>query len=303
LLSLGAAAAISTGVLVAIGLDEAVADPKIRRVDVALPGWPPNQRPLSIALLADIHLGNRAMDLRRLNSIVDKVNGARPDLVLIAGDFLAGHDKAGSMEAAAGLHEPLSRLRAPMGVVAVLGNHDHWTSPDAVSAALGKADVILLTNRAIRRGPLAVIGVDDAFSRHDDLGSAVESWKRIGGVPIVLTHSPDLVHRLGPNIPLAAAGHTHCGQVVIPWIGPLLRRSPLQQWRPLYDPKYRCGVIRTGGRTVIVTAGLGSGTIPIRLGAPSDWWLIRVGRRGALTNKDPVRVRRRSANVRNGGEA
>jgi predicted MPP superfamily phosphohydrolase len=283
LLSLGGAAALSAGVLVGVGLREAVADPEIRRVEFALPGWPADQRSLSIALLADIHLGNRAMDVRRLESIVDQVNGARPDLVLIAGDFLVGHDPEGAAERAAALQEPLSRLRAPMGVIAVLGNHDHWTAPESVTGALARAGVILLTNRAVRRGPLAIIGVDDVFSRHDDLGSALASWKGVGGIPVVLTHSPDLVHRLRADMPLVLAGHTHCGQVVVPWLGPLASRSPRQNWRPLYDTRYRCGIIRDGRRTIVVTAGLGSGTMPIRLGAPPDWWLIRVGAPGAST--------------------
>jgi predicted MPP superfamily phosphohydrolase len=277
LLRVVGAAAMSTALLIAVGLREAVADPEIRRIAVPLPGWPAGQRSLSIALLADIHLGNRAMDVRRLNGIVDQVNGARPDLILIAGDFLVGHDPGGAAERAAALRKPLARLRAPMGVIAVLGNHDHWTAPESVTNALAHAGVILLTNQAIRRGPLAIIGVDDVFSGHDDLGSALASWNGVGGIPLVLTHSPDLVHRLRADVPLVLAGHTHCGQVVVPGFGPLVVGSPRQRWRPLYDPRYRCGIIREGRRTIVVTAGLGSGTLPIRLGAPPDWWLIRVG--------------------------
>lgn len=280
LLSAGLAAALTAGLGTAIGLREAVADPEIRKADVPLPGWPAGEKPLSIALLADIHLGNRAMDVRRLNAIVDQVNGAHPDLVLIAGDFLVGHDAAGAAGRAAELQKPLRRLRARMGALAVLGNHDHWTAPDFVKRLLARAGLVVLTNGAVRRGPLAVIGIDDAFSGHDDVGSAMASWKAAGGIPIVLTHSPDLVHRLPAGIPLLLAGHTHCGQVVIPGAGALITRSPLQRWRALYDPRYRCGIVRDGDRTTIVTSGLGSGTFPIRLGARPDWWLIRVGAAG-----------------------
>jgi uncharacterized protein len=284
LLALGGALAVLSGLLVAVGLREAIAKPETRRLDVVLPGWPTDYRSLTVALLSDIHLGNRAMDARRLNSIVDDVNGAGPDLVLIAGDFVVGHDRQGAAKRAEGLQKPLSRLRAPMGVIAVLGNHDHWTAPGAVRSALARAGVIVLTNRAIRRGPLAIIGVDDAFSHHEDVTAAISSWKQVGGIPILFTHSPDLVHDLGRDIPLVMAGHTHCGQVVLPWIGPPLTRSPRQHWRPLYDPRYRCGVVRDAIRTVVVTAGLGSGTSPVRLGAPPDWWLIRVGRSHGATN-------------------
>jgi predicted MPP superfamily phosphohydrolase len=276
LLFLGGSLAILSSLLFALGLSGAIATPEVRRLDVRLPGWPHGQAPLRVALLADIHLGNRAMDAERLNSIIDSVNGTHPDLVLIAGDFIVGHDREGATVRAAQLQQPLSRLRAPMGVIAVLGNHDHWTDPGAVQSALIRAGISVLTNRAVRRGPLAVIGVDDAFSHHDDITAAISSWKRIGGTPILLTHTPDLVHRLGREVPLVMAGHTHCGQVVLPWIGPPVTRSPLQHWRTLYDPRYRCGVIRDFGRIVVVTAGLGSGTSPIRIGAPPDWWLIRL---------------------------
>jgi predicted MPP superfamily phosphohydrolase len=94
-----------------------------------LAGWPADTPPISVALLSDIHLGNLAMDGVRLSAIVDQVNAARPDLVLIAGDFTVGHDAVGAAERAAGLESPLSRLNARLGVVAVLGNHDHWTRP------------------------------------------------------------------------------------------------------------------------------------------------------------------------------
>ncbi len=266
------------GLLVGIGLREAQSQPVERRLTLGLAGWPTDAPPLTIALLSDIHLGNRAMDEERLSRIVSEVNAARPDLVLLAGDFMVGHDAAGASQRAVGLQAPLSRLNARLGVVAVLGNHDHWTSPNAVRAALVRAGITVLGNGASRRGPVAILGIDDAFSGHDDAAATLASWRRVGGIPLVLTHSPDVVRKLPGDLPIVMAGHTHCGQVVLPWVGPLLTRSPKQEWRTLYDPRYRCGVVRDGSRVVLVTAGLGSGTSPIRLGAPPDWWLLRIGR-------------------------
>jgi predicted MPP superfamily phosphohydrolase len=262
---------------IAMGLREAESTPIERRTTLALAGWPAHTPPISVALLSDIHLGNRAMDTVRLRAIVDQVNAARPDLVLIAGDFTVGHDAVGATERAASLESPLSRLNAPLGAIAVLGNHDHWTAPDAIRAALARAGITVLENEAARRGPVTILGVDDAFSGHDDIAATIASWRRLGGVPIILTHTPDLVHRLRDGFPLVLAGHTHCGQVVVPWFGPLLARAPKQQWRTLYDARYRCGVVQDPHRVVVVTAGLGSGTTPIRLGAPPDWWLLEVG--------------------------
>jgi predicted MPP superfamily phosphohydrolase len=127
-------------------------------------------------------------------------------------------------------------LNAPLGVVAVLGNHDHWTSPKGVRAALLRAGITVLGNEATRRGPLAILGVDDAFSGHDDVAATVGSWKAIGGIPLVLTHTPDLTHKLSGELSIVLAGHTHCGQVVLPWLGPILTRGPKQQEDPLRHP-------------------------------------------------------------------
>ncbi|WP_254772337.1 metallophosphoesterase [Sphingomonas sp. NFR04] len=268
------------GLAAAMGFREAWADPVMRTLDVRVQGWPTEGAPVRMALLSDIHLGGGAMDDARLRWIVAQVNAVRPDLVLIAGDMIVGHDASGAAPRAAGLQVPLSGLRARLGVVAVLGNHDHWTAPAAIRQALEGAGVHVLTNTALRAGAVAIVGVDDAYSGHDDAAAAIAAWRRVGGVPILLTHAPDLVHRLPRELTLVLAGHTHCGQVVLPGWGPLLLHAPQEHWRRLYDPQLRCGIVHQDGRTIVVTAGVGSGTMPIRLGAPPDWWLVTLHGRG-----------------------
>ena len=257
-----------------IGMANTRARPIERETTVVMPGLDRAAGETRVALLSDIHLGDRAMDPMRLSAIVAQVNAARPDLVVLAGDFVVGHDTRGAVARAAGLTVPLKRLKARLGVVAVLGNHDHWTAPEAVRAALTGAGIIVLENEAVRLGPFAVLGIGDRFSGHDDVPVALAAARRAGGVPIVLTHSPDLVPDLPSELPLVLAGHTHCGQVVLPVLGAPIARSPLLGWRRLYNPRYRCGIIREGRRTTIVTAGLGSGTAPVRFGAIPDWWLV-----------------------------
>jgi predicted MPP superfamily phosphohydrolase len=263
-------------VAVAIGLREVQANPVLRRAKIAVPGWARGTPQITIALLSDIHLGNRGMDAARLERIVAQVNQTGPDLVLLAGDFVAGRAPTGAKNAEA-LVTPLAKLRPPLGAVAVLGNHDNWTAPDQVRSALGRAGVTVLENEALQRGPIVLVGIADAFSGHDQVNRAFAAARGLTGPRVVLTHSPDPASRLPANVPLLLAGHTHCGQVVFPWIGPLLSRSPRENWRQLYDRHYRCGLVRDPGRIVIVTAGVGSGTTPIRIGAPPDWWLIAIG--------------------------
>lgn len=262
--------------LILIGLGNARSTPIVRQATVHLAGLPTAARPMRVALLSDVHLGNRNMTSQRLAEIVDQVNASRPDLILMAGDFVTGHDAQGAGQRAAGLTQPLRRLRAPLGVVAVLGNHDHWTAPSVVREALIKAGVTVIENQAVRRGPFAVTGIGDRFSGHDNAPDALLAARRVGGAPIILTHSPDIVSELPANQPLILAGHTHCGQVVLPRIGPLIMHSPRNDWRRLYNPRYRCGIIRDRARITIVTAGVGSGTTLIRLGAMPDWWLLSI---------------------------
>jgi predicted MPP superfamily phosphohydrolase len=259
-----------------IGSINAQSTPIMRTASVQMRGLRPDASPIRIALLSDIHLGNPSMTPHRLSQIVDQVNAANPDIILIAGDFVTGHEASGAAERARGLEGPLTQLSARYGKAAVLGNHDHWTNPAAIRAALSKANILVLHNQAARLGPLTIVGVGDRFSGNDDIALSLKAARALGGPAIVLTHSPDLVLSLPSTFPLVLAGHTHCGQVVIPGLGPLLTRAPKAQWRELYAPRYRCGLVREPGRTTIITGGLGSGTTPIRLGAMPDWWLITV---------------------------
>lgn len=264
--------------LVAAGYRSALSDPIVRTTTVAVADWPSGAQPLRIALLSDIHIGGAAMDARRLERIVDQVNARSPDLVLIAGDFVYGHSPEDGRAASAGLTSPLRKLKAPLGVVAVLGNHDHWTDPDAVQQALEAAGVTVLRNAAASRGPVAIIGIDDAFSGNDQIDLAMKSAGALPGFRIALTHAPDLAFSLPTDVTLVMGGHSHCGQVVLPLIGAVAERSPKLN-KPLYDPRYRCGTVENEDQTVIVTGGLGASGPPVRIGAPPDWWLITLAPR------------------------
>lgn len=253
------------------GYRNARADPVVRRAAFALPRWPAGVRPVTVALLSDIHAGNRATDPARLARVVAQTVALRPDLILIAGDFLPGDAPIGAAEAARRL-APLRGLRAPLGVVAVPGNHDHWTGLPAVREALGRAGITLLANDALQRGPLAIGALDDAFSGHADVGRTVAALRRLPGARLVLTHAPDVAARVPAEVPLVLAGHTHCGQVVLSGLGSLADGR-------FYQPRYRCGIAGSRGQAVVVTGGIG-GSLPFRLGAPPDLWLLTLGPTG-----------------------
>jgi predicted MPP superfamily phosphohydrolase len=254
--------------LVVYAFLEARRDPVVRRANLLLADWPAGAPPLRVALLSDIHAGNLATGTERLGRIVAQVNALAPDLVLIAGDFTPGHDSIDAPAITAAL-APLAGLRPRLGTVAVPGNHDHWTGLAAVRTALEAAGVTLLANAAQVRGPLAIAAIDDDYSQHARIAPTLAAARRLPGARLVLTHSPDVAPRLPADFALLLAGHTHCGQAVIPGYGSL---DPVSR----YEDRYRCGIIREGARRVVVTAGIG-GSLPLRFNAPPDLWLLTLG--------------------------
>jgi predicted MPP superfamily phosphohydrolase len=249
---------------------EALRDPVVRAATIKLPDWPGGAKPIRAVLISDLHLDAQAMDEARLDRIVAQIDALNPDIVLLAGDYIYGHDPAGAARYGTGL-AALAKLRPPLGVVAVLGNHDQWTGAGVVRDQLMRAGVTVIENDAITRGPIAIGGVGDDFSGHANLAATLVRLRSLAGARILLTHSPDIAPGMPADTTLLLAGHTHCGQVVLPLWGPISDVSR-------YGERYRCGVHVEGKRTVVVTAGLGtSGPMALRLNAPPDLWLLTLG--------------------------
>jgi len=248
----------------------AIADPVVREAEIALPGWPAGAPPVRALLMSDLHVAGPDMPPERLARIVDQVNALRPDIVLIAGDFISDRRLSTRSYAFAEAVAPLAGLRSRLGTFAVLGNHDHWRNAAEARVALQRIGVRVLDNDAALAGPLAVGGLDDAFTHHQDQGATLNALRRLQGVPVLLSHSPDPFPTLPRDVPLMLAGHTHCGQIRLPLIGALSTMSA-------YGERYACGLIRENGHVLIVSAGLGTSILPLGLGAVPDMWLIRLG--------------------------
>jgi len=231
----------------------AVADPVVREARVALPGWPEGAPPVRAVLISDLHVAGPDMPPSRLARIVGRINALAPDLVLIAGDMVS--DKRVSTR-----HYSHEAAMAPLGGL----------RPRLGSRALAAAGVTVLDNQAAAAGPLAIGGLDDDFTDRADLPATLAAMRRLPGARILLSHSPDPFPDVPAEIGLVLAGHTHCGQVRLPFIGAPQTMSD-------YGQRYACGVIRENGRTLIVTAGLGTSGLPLRLGAVPDLWLVTIG--------------------------
>jgi predicted MPP superfamily phosphohydrolase len=256
--------------LAGFGYWTAAQDPVVREARVGVRGWPKGQRPLRLLLLSDIHVQGPDMRPERLLRIVEQANALAPDLVLLAGDFIGDRELRTRSYSAQEMAAPLAALKAPLGRFAVLGNHDHWNNAPAVHAALTGVGIRVLVNEAVRVGPLALGGVDDDHTSRSDLGRTLVAMQMAGGVPVLLSHSPDPFPALPEDVPLMLAGHTHCGQIRLPGVGPLATASR-------HGKRYACGRIDEKGRTLIVSAGLGTSVLPFRIGAVPDMWLIELG--------------------------
>jgi predicted MPP superfamily phosphohydrolase len=257
--------------LLAKGYWNATRDPVIRTAAVEVADWPAGQPPLRLLLLSDIHVAGPDMPPERLERIVGELNRLKPDLVLIAGDLVSEKRSATHIYTPAEIVAPLGGLRAPLGVVVAPGNHDHWFKPDALRGEMEKRGLRVLQNEAVKLGPLVIGGVDDDYSGHDDVPATFAAMDRLGaGVPLLLTHSPDIIPDLPRPVAAVFAGHTHCGQIRFPFIGALSYVSR-------YGDRFACGDMTDKGQRVFVGAGLGTSMLPLRFNTPPDAWLVTLG--------------------------
>lgn len=271
-------AALLVMLLLAIGtglwlIDNARAMPVVRRLEIALP-FPADapSQPVSVALITDPHLSGPDNDPERMARIVAMVNGLRPDLILLGGDYI-GDDKGGATYDAAESIAPFAGLRAPLGVAAVLGNHDarrhSLKSRKEWRRLFARIGIRLLDNEAIRRGPLAIGGLRDFYTGKPDLPRTLAAMKALGGAPLILSHGPDIFPAVPDQPSLTLVGHTHCGQVALPLLGIVYVPSRL-------GTRFACGVYRDGDKTMIVSGGVGTSGLPIRMLAPPDIWLVTI---------------------------
>lgn len=255
-------------VLLAWGYFTATADPVVRRTTVSLPDMGGVTK-FRAVLVSDIHVAGPDMPPDRLARIVGQINALKPDIVLVAGDFVSDKRVATRLYDFKQAVSPLAGLRPTLGTIAVLGNHDHWRNPVEAKAELAAVGITVLSNEAVRAGPLIVGGLDDDFTGHADLGKTIRAMSQLRGSKILLSHSPDPFPDVPVDVGLTVAGHTHCGQIRLPVFGAISYMSK-------YGDRYACGLIREGKKTLIVGAGVGTSLLPLRFGAIPDIWLVDI---------------------------
>jgi len=280
-LGIGAGVLAVSVVFASLGAWATVVEPErlvVRPADVPLPRLPRAWDGLRIAAISDIHAGSPHVGYAQLEHLVSTTNEQRPDIVVLLGDYVCRRTPQEGVEKPENVASMLAGLHAPLGVVAVLGNHDWWLDGERMRRAFEDAGLRVLDNEALRleRGgsPLWLVGIADALTRIPRVDWALRSVPA-GDAVVLLTHNPDLFdHDVPDRVMLTLAGHTHGGQVRLPFVGAPIVPSAFGQ-------RYAEGLVVEGKRTLFVTPGIGTSVLPIRLGVPPEISLLTLTGRGA----------------------
>ena len=244
----------------------------VNRMRLALPRWPAALAGFRVGVMTDLHAGVLHAGEDAIARWVDRMNAERPDVVLLAGDFTDAHPLFGRRLSPERIAERLAPLDAPLGRVAVLGNHDWRAFGMRMWTALAATGIPVLENDAVALdapgGRLHVAGLADVRFRRPDLARALD------GIPedepvIVLSHDPDAFPFVPSRVALTVSGHTHGGQVAIP-----LLRLPAMPSR--HGERYARGHIVEHGRHLVVGTGLGTSGVPLRLFAPPELLVLEL---------------------------
>ncbi len=245
--------------------------------------WPAALDGLRVALVSDLHAGGPHVTADAVHGLVERLNRLRPDLVCVLGDLADPAVLGGSPVPIEAVAERLGGLRTPLGVVAVLGNHDWIEDGPRAIRALHGVGIPVLENDAVRvgRGPqtLHVVGVADATTRAPDVTRALRTVPDNAPV-ILLSHDPDVFEKVPDRVALTVAGHTHGGQVDVPLLGRLIVSSH-------HARRYASGPVRETGRQLYVTTGVGTSRLPLRFLRPPEVVILR------LRTRSTTRVLRR----------
>ena len=240
------------------------------RNDVSISINDPDVTPtsLSVAVIGDTHLPEGPEPLAAFRELLLEVKAAKPDLVVFVGDYIADPASIGNLGEHRAAVIDLMKLVDPIPRAVVLGNYESWSGADDWLTEFERLGVDVMENEVTvletAKGPVCVRGLGDKFTSRFGYVDYPVGCK---GIPkLTITHDP--AGAFGRRIKgLVIAGHTHCGQVSLPFIGPL--------WVPTDAPSFaHCGLHEGGNITVFVTSGVGTSILPLRFGAQSQWDFI-----------------------------
>jgi predicted MPP superfamily phosphohydrolase len=252
--------------------------------------WHQEHAGLRIALISDLHVGAPYRGLPALKHVVSVTNAERPDLIILLGDYVINGVPGGQFINPEPIADELANLHAPLGVVAVLGNHDWWYDGFRVRRALESHGIRVLENEVVsieyRQHRFWIGGLSDFWTRGNGVAPTLSQVQ--DNEPILLVmHNPDVFPSIPERVSLTLAGHTHGGQVKLPIFGRPKVPSKFGQ-------RYAYGLIEESGRKLFVTGGVGTSIIPVRFGVPPEVVILQLNPRS--TSAAPIQ--NHSENVR-----
>jgi len=240
----------------------------LREVPIALSCW--RGEPIRVALAADLHVGSPGTGIEKLDRVVARINEAKPDIVLLLGDYVIQGVIGGRFVAPETIAEHLRAVKAPLGVYAVLGNHDWWLDGPRLARAFNGVGIPVLEDRTVRIGRggegFWLVGIGDFWEgRHDVAGALADVTS--DEPAITMTHNPDVFPLVPGRVCLTVAGHAHGGQVTFPVVG-----------RPIVPSRkrYAAGDITENGKRMFVTTGIGTSILPVRFRVPPEIVVLRL---------------------------
>jgi len=272
---LAAILALVLGIALVVTWRVAVVNPdalQLTVLEVPIDRLPPAFDGYRVALLSDLHYGPQ-QPLARMQRAVAFANSQAPHLTVLLGDYATSEWATPALSlrwyrrSFAALAPVLRQLRARDGVVGVIGNHDYYASADETVEWLRSLGARVLRNEAFELpsadGPLRVVGLDDV--EEGEVSEAQAAALLAGDTPtLVLSHHPDGVrHCAHPSVRLVVSGHTHGGQVVLPWVGALVTRSEV------CTRTHPAGWVPNPWAPLFVSRGVGC-QLPVRIGAPPE---------------------------------
>jgi uncharacterized protein len=241
----------------------------VRRVEIPLARLPEAWDGLTIAQLSDLHY-QPYWSADVIRHAIEVTNSLKPDVIALTGDYVTVPFRNRSPRKLAWEIEPctalLRGLSAPLGVFAVLGNHDAESRPNHISEVLASAGIRVLRNAAfpLERDGVRVwmVGLEDVLSGDPDVGVALKQVPA-SETSIVMVHEPDYADAVSKSpVDLQLSGHSHGGQIRVPVVMPL--------YLPYMARKYPIGLYTVGRMKLYTNSGLGTIRVPIRLFAPPE---------------------------------
>jgi len=277
----------------AYGFSEPALQLGVTRYKLSPPQWPADFK-LNIAVIADLHACDPWMSLERIHGIVERTNSLNADVIVMLGDYVAGHRRVTRFIPASEWAPVLAGLKAPLGVHAILGNHDWWEDKEVqregkgftvARRALEASGIPVYENDAKRLSkngrPFWLAGLGDQLAYVparrfrpvrrigvDDLGATLAKVTDDATV-VLLAHEPDVATRVPSRVALQLSSHTHGGQVRLFGWSPVSPSGPLLTYGHI---RMNCDVV--------VSGGLGCSIMPFRLGVPPEIVLVSLGGQG-----------------------